>query len=118
MRVTFSSFPRSSGCPKSLLRPLQDNGGSVSKYSISISCLEGALIKIFKEPFIPEDQLLLLPPNVADFVAEDSRVRIFSELVDELDLSPLRSAFKGGGAPAYDPVMLYKVLIYVLSEGS
>jgi len=79
--------------------------------------LEVALIKIFKEPFIPEDQLLLLPPNVADFVAEDAKVRILSELADELDLSPLRSAFKGGGAPAYDPVMLFKVLIYGLSVG-
>ncbi len=75
------------------------------------------MIKIFKEPFIPEDQLLLLPPNVADFVAEDAKVRILSELADELDLSPLRSAFKGGGAPAYDPVMLFKVLIYGLSVG-
>src|SRR5258708_39990640 len=99
MRVTFSSFPRSSGCPKSLLRPLQDNGGSVSKYSISISCWEAALIKIFKEPFIPEDQLLLLPPNVADFVAKDARVRIVSELADELDLRPLRGPFEGGGPP-------------------
>src|SRR5439155_14579366 len=72
---------------------------------------------IFKEPSVPEDQLLLLPPNVADFVAEDASVRIFSELVDELDCSALRKVYKGGGAPAYDPVMLFKVLVYGLSEG-
>ena len=74
-------------------------------------------MKIFKEPAVPEDQLLLLPPNVADFVAEDAAVRIFSELVDQLDCSALRDRHKGGGAPAYDPVMLFKVLVFGLSEG-
>jgi transposase len=75
------------------------------------------LIKIFKEPAIPVDQLLLLPPNVADFVAEDSSVRIISELMDLLDLGALRKPYKGGGAPAYDPVMMAKVLIFGSSEG-
>jgi transposase len=96
---------------------LQDNGSSTLKYSTSISCPEVAFVKIFKEPVVPEDQLLLLPPNVADFVAQDASVRIFSELVDQLDCSALRAPHKGGGAPAYDPVMLFKVLVFGLSEG-
>jgi transposase len=96
---------------------LQDNGYHLSKYGISISCLEVAFVKVYKEPFVPEDQLLLLPPNVADFVGEDALVRIFSELVDKLDCSALRKAYKGGGAPAFDPVMLLKVLVYGCSEG-
>jgi transposase len=82
-----------------------------------LSCPEAALKKIFKEPAIPEDQLLLLPPNVADFVAEDASARIVSELLDMLDLSVLRKPYKGGGAPVYDPVMLLKVLILGCIEG-
>ena len=74
-------------------------------------------MKIYKEPVVPEDQLLLLPPNIADFVVEDARVRIFSELVDQLDCRTLRELHTGGGAPAYDPVMLFKVLVFGCSEG-
>lgn len=74
-------------------------------------------MKVFKDPVVPTDQLLLLPPNIADFVPEDARVRILSELVDQLDCSALRQPYKGGGPPAYDPVMLFKVLIYGCTEG-
>lgn len=73
--------------------------------------------KVFRDPVIPQDQLLLLPPSVSDFVAADAPVRILSELVDKMDLSVLHKAYPGGGAPAYDPVMLFKVLVYGLSEG-
>jgi transposase len=103
--------------PKSLSRLLQYNDIPVSKFSIAISHLEVGLVKVFREPEVPEHQLLLLPPNVADFVAEDTPVRILSELVDSLDLSALRKPYKGGGAPAYDPVILFKVLVYGMSEG-
>jgi transposase len=74
-------------------------------------------MKIYRDPKVPVDQLLLLPPNVSDFVAEDAKVRIFSELVDRMDLSALHEAYRGGGAPAYDPVMMFKILVYGLSEG-
>lgn len=74
-------------------------------------------MKMFKEPAVPVDQLFLLPPSVADFVAEDAPVRVLSELIDQLDLEPLLKAYRGGGAPAYEPVMLFKVLVFGLSEG-
>ena len=73
-------------------------------------------MKIFKDPVVPEDQLLLLPPNVADFVAEDSFVCVLSELVDHMDCSALRAQYSGGGATAYDPVMLLKVLVFGCSQ--
>jgi len=74
-------------------------------------------VKIFKEPAVPVDQLFLLPPSVTDFVPEDAPVRLLSELIDQLDLEPLLKAYRGGGAPAFDPVMLFKVLVFGLSEG-
>src|SRR5690349_23662071 len=78
---------------------------------------EIALKKLFKDPAVPVDQLFLLPPSVADFVAEDAPVRVLSELIDQLDLESLLKAYRGGGAPAYDPAMLFKVLVFGLSEG-
>lgn len=75
------------------------------------------MARFFKEPTVPKDQLLLLPPSVSDFVAEDAPVRILSELIDQLDLRPLSNTASPVGAPAYDPVMLFKVLVYGLSEG-
>lgn len=74
-------------------------------------------MRVFKEPGVPDDQLWLLPPNIGDFVGEDSPVRILSELIDQLDCSSLRDLHKGGGAPAYDPVILFKVLVFGCSEG-
>ena len=74
-------------------------------------------MKVFKTPFVPEDQLLLLPPNIADLVPEDSEVRIFSELVDQLNASALYAPYKGGGAPAYDPLMLFKVMVFGSTQG-
>jgi transposase len=82
-----------------------------------ILCAGRSLLKVYRDPVVPEDQLLLLPPNIADFVAVDAPVRIFSELFDQLDCSVLRERRKGGGAAAYDPVMLLKVLVFGLSQG-
>jgi len=50
-------------------------------------------------------------------VPEDHEVRIINEVVDTLDLSPLLSWYEGGGAPAYHPAMMLKVIIYVYSLG-
>lgn len=73
--------------------------------------------KVFKTPAVPVDQLLLLPPNVADLVPEDGLARILSELVDRLDCRALVEPYKGGGPPAYDPVMMFKVLVFGCTEG-
>jgi len=74
-------------------------------------------MKVFKEPEVPTDQLLLLPPNVEDFVPMDAPVRVLSEIVDLLDCSSLQEAYPGGGAPAYDPIVLFKGLVFGDSQG-
>ena len=72
-------------------------------------------MKIFKE--YRQDQNFLLPPSLDEFVPEDHEVRIINEVVDALDLSPLLSRYEGGGAPAYHPAMMLKVIVYAYSLG-
>jgi transposase len=72
-------------------------------------------VKIFKE--YRQDQNFLLPPSLDEFVPEDHEVRIINEVVDSLDLLPLLSRYEGGGAPAYHPAMMLKVIVYAYSLG-
>ena len=72
-------------------------------------------MKIFKE--YRQDQNFLLPPSLDEFVPGDHEVRIINDVVDTLDLSPLLNQHEGGGAPAYHPAMMLKVIIYAYSLG-
>ena len=72
-------------------------------------------MKIFKE--YRQGQNFLLPPSLDEFVPEDHEVRIISDVVDTLDASLLLSRYEGGGAPAYHPAMMLKVIIYAYSLG-
>jgi len=74
-------------------------------------------VKIFREPVVPREQCFLLPPSVNEFVLPDAPVRILSEIVDSMDCSVLYKRYQGGGAPAYEPRMLLKVLLFGYSQG-
>jgi transposase len=71
-------------------------------------------MKIFRE--YNQGQGLLLPPSLDEFVPDDHEARIVNEVVDTVDLSPLLAKYEGGGAPAYHPVMMLKVIIYAYSR--
>jgi transposase len=74
-------------------------------------------MKLFRDPVSPPDQLFLLPPSVQEFVADDSAARLFAEVVDTLDCHELYARYSGGGAPAYDPRMMLKILLFGYNEG-
>jgi len=74
-------------------------------------------MKRFKDPVSPPEQGFLLPPSVNEFVASDDPVRLFSEVLDSLDVSEFEERYRGGGAPAYSPRVLLKVLLFGYSEG-
>ena len=74
-------------------------------------------MKRFKEMLSPPEQGFLLPPSVNEFVAADDPVRLVSEVVDSLDLRAFEDRYLGGGAPAYAPSVLLKVLLFAYSEG-
>lgn len=55
---------------------------------------------------------VLFPSRLDENIASDAPVRIVNRIVDDLDISPLLSTYKGGGCPAYYPRMLLKVLFF------
>lgn len=71
----------------------------------------------YREPVVPEKQLMLLPPSVDEFVEGDCLSRIISEIVDRLDTSSLGRSYSLQGAPAYRAVDLLKVLIFGMCIG-
>ena len=66
-----------------------------------------------------QDQILLLPPSVAEWVPESHPARLVSELVDkDIDMTPILASYDSlKGYPPYDPWMLLKVLLYGYCHG-
>ena len=65
------------------------------------------------------DQLLLLPPNLREWLPENHLVYFINDIVSELDLSGITSAYEGDerGYPPYHPVMMTKILLYAYCVG-
>lgn len=59
-----------------------------------------------------QNDSLLFPPCIGDFIAENDPVRVLNAVVDSLDLSAIESSYEGGGASSYNPRMLTKVVFY------
>lgn len=73
-------------------------------------------------PYRPE-QMLLLPPSLADWVPEGSLARFVSDLVDDQDAGGRLASFyaprreDGCGRAAFHPRMMVKVLLYSYCVG-
>jgi len=71
--------------------------------------------------FIPytQNQLMLLPPDIREFIPEGHIVYLIDEIVESLDLSSFYRKIKNdeGGRPCYHPKMLLKVLLYAYIIG-
>jgi len=64
------------------------------------------------------DQMLLLPPDLRDWLPEDHLAYFISDVVEELDLAPVYARYvPAPGYPPYDPKMLFKLLAYAYSIG-
>jgi transposase len=55
---------------------------------------------------------LLFPPCLGDFIADNDPVRVLNAVVDHLDIRSLEDSYEGGGASSYNPRMLLKVVFY------
>ena len=66
------------------------------------------------------DQILLLPPNLNDWLTPDHLARFISDVVDGLDISEITSSYEKEfrGAPPYDPLMMVKIRIYADCVGT
>ncbi len=69
-------------------------------------------------PYEP-DQLLLLPPDLKDWLPEDDLVYFIVDVTEQLDLSRIYESYNGsqGGQPAYDPKMMVRMLLYAYCIG-
>jgi transposase len=65
------------------------------------------------------EQLMLMPPSVADWLPEDHLAWFVLDVVAELDLAEFRAGYRvdGRGGAAYDPEMMLGLLIYAYCVG-
>ena len=64
------------------------------------------------------NQLFLLPPNPRDWLPENHLAFFVSDVVDQLDLSPVFSYYNSNrGQPPFNPVMMTKLLLYAYCVG-
>ena len=63
-----------------------------------------------------QDQPMLLPPSLEELIPEGHVVRVVNEMIEQVDIEPLKRQYKGGGTSAYHPKMLLKVIIYAYSQ--
>jgi transposase len=68
---------------------------------------------------VDRDQLMLMPPSVAEWLPEDHLAWFVLDVVDELDLSGFLAAYRvdGRGGAAYHPAMMLALLVYAYSIG-
>ena len=69
--------------------------------------------------FITADrhQISLLPPSIEEWLPENHLARFVVEVVEELDLSKINTAYSKTGAPPYDPKMMLSLLFYGYATG-
>ncbi len=75
------------------------------------------MAKTFR-PYEP-DQMLLMPPALADWVPEDHLVRFVRDVVETLDLTAIEATYpEERGYPPYHPRMMVGVLLYAYATGT
>jgi transposase len=75
------------------------------------------MAKTFR-PYDP-DQMLLMPPALADWVPEDHLARFVRDVVEALDLHAIEETYaEERGYPPYDPRMMTTVLLYAYCTGT
>lgn len=59
-----------------------------------------------------QNDFLLFPPCIGEFVPENHPVRTVNAILDNIDISDIESTYKGGGTTSYNPRMLLKIIVY------
>ena len=66
---------------------------------------------------VDRDTAYLLPPSVQEWLPENHLARFVVEIVEQLDLGQLTSAYGGRGSDAVHPAMLVSLLFYGYATG-
>jgi len=59
-----------------------------------------------------QDQTVLFPTRLDEYIPKESPVRLVSKIVDDLDISVVTKSYKQEGSLGYDPRMMLKILFY------
>ena len=66
---------------------------------------------------VDRDTLYLLPPSIQDWLPEKHLARFVVEIVEQLNLRPLKASYSGRGSQPYNPEMLVALLFYGYATG-
>jgi len=66
---------------------------------------------------VDRETLFLLPPSMDDWLPEGHLARFVVEIVGQLDLTAIKSAYAGRGSKAHHPEMLLTLLFYGYATG-
>ena len=82
--------------------------------NFSPKCVNSYMSKNTEHLFKPyhPNQVLLLPPSLSEKIPSHHPVRVVSEIIDKLDLTPILARYPGGGSSSYHPRMMLKILVY------
>jgi transposase len=61
------------------------------------------------------NQITFLPPSLDELIAPNHLVRVVDKFVSQLSSAIWNHLFTGGGAPAYPPRMMLKIILYAYS---
>ena len=64
-----------------------------------------------------QNQGQLLPQSLSDSISTDHTARLINQVIEEMDLSFILNTYSPLGQKAYDPKMLFKVLVYAYTIG-
>jgi transposase len=66
---------------------------------------------------VDRDTAYLLPPSVQEWLPDNHLARFVVEIVEQLDLSTLTTAYRGRGSDALHPAMMVSLLFYGYATG-
>ncbi len=64
-----------------------------------------------------QNQLMLLPPDIKDWIPSDHICFVINDIVDNLNIDCIEKTYSENGCPAYDPRMLMKTMFYAYTQG-
>ena len=59
-----------------------------------------------------QNQTMLFPPSLSDFIGDDHPVRTVNNVIDRIDIDRIIEKYSHTGAKAYHPRMMLKLLVY------
>lgn len=66
---------------------------------------------------VDRETLYLLPPSIQDWLPEKHLARFVVDIVEQIDLGPLKASYSGRGSEPYNPEMLVALLFYGYATG-